>query len=165
MTRGLRSRCIISLENKVLPCNCVCICTSVSVCTDLCLCTAYSDTIFGNVTCLCDECVNPESDQNSSTETIHVRVRSAATPLIRRLTALFLSTGMHAFLHSNSLIYFLLKRNTAANTPFDSITLCPHSNANQVCTPLIKLQFAIEMLKMLFYGTLVEETSRVWLHT
>lgn len=138
----LRSRCIILLQNKVVFCNCVCICTSVSVCT------AYSDTIPGNITCLCDECVNTELDQFSSLETIHVHVWSAETPLIRRLTALFLSTGMHAFLHSNSLIYSLLKLNTAANTPSDSITLCPHGHTNEACTPLIKCQSAIEMFKI-----------------
>lgn len=69
------------------------------------------------------------------------------------------------FLHSNSLIFSLLKLNTAANTPFDSITLCPHSNANEVCTPLINLQSAIKMFKILFYGMPVEETSMAWVHT
>lgn len=118
------------------------------MCTDLCLCTAYSDTILGNITCLRDECVNTELDQNSSLETNHVRVRSAEMPLIRRLAALFLSTGMHAFLHSNTLIYSLLKLNTAANTPSDSITLCPHRSANEGCTPLIKFQSAIKMFKI-----------------
>lgn len=51
-------------------------------------------------------------------------------------------------LHSNTLIYSLLKLNTAANTPSDSITLCPHHSANEGCTPLIKFQSAIEMFKM-----------------
>lgn len=67
------------------------------VCTDLCLCPFYTDTISGNTTCLCDECVNTELDQNSSLETIHACVRSAETALIRPLTVLFLSTRMHAF--------------------------------------------------------------------
>lgn len=52
------------------------------------------------------------------------------------------------FLHSNTLIYSLLKLNTAANTPSDSITLCPHRSANEGCTLLIKFQSAIEMFKM-----------------
>lgn len=128
-------------------CNRVCIWMPVSVCTDLCLFTAYSDTIPGNITCLCDECVNTELDQNSSLETIHVREISRNTSY-QASYGPFPQHGDACFLHFNTLIYSLLKLNTAANTPSDTITLCPHSSAMEVCTPLIKFHFAIEMFKM-----------------
>lgn len=71
--------------------------------------------------------------------------------------------GDACFLHSNTLIYSLLKLNTAANTPPDSITLCPQSSTNEACTPLIKFQSATEIFKI----CLIEcwwWTSIAWLH-
>lgn len=57
--------------------------------------------------------------------------------------------GDACVLHSNTLIYSLLKLNTAANTPSDSITLCPRSYANEACTPLIKFQHTTETVRNL----------------
>lgn len=91
--------------------------------------------------------VNIERGQNSPLETVHVCVRSAEKALIWSVTALPLSMGTVCALHPNVLIYSLLKLNAAVNAPSDSITLCPRSNTDEACVPLIKFQNAIEMAK------------------
>lgn len=52
--------------------------------------------------------------------------------------------GTVCALHSNVLIYSLLKLNAAVNAASDSITLCPRSIADEACAPLIKLRRAME---------------------
>lgn len=56
-------------------------------------------------------------------------------------------SGTVCALHSNVLIYSLLKLNAAVNAASDSITLCPRSIADEACAPLIKLRHAMEMAK------------------
>lgn len=92
--------------------------------------------------------VNIEPGQNSPLETIHVCVRSAEKALIGLITVLPLCMGMVCALHPNVLIYSSLKLNTAVNAPSDSITLCPRSNTDEACVPLIKFQNVIEMAKI-----------------
>lgn len=55
--------------------------------------------------------------------------------------------GTVCALHSNVLIYSLLKLNAAVNAASDSITLCPRSIADEACAPLIKLRRAMETAK------------------
>lgn len=92
--------------------------------------------------------VNIERGQNSPPEAIRVCVRSAEKALISPIMVLPLSAGTVCALHSNVLIYSLLKLNAAVNAASDSITLCPRSNADEACVPLIKFRHATETAKM-----------------